>query len=635
MNTSLMRLMVFILAVSGVVIFSGRADAGQEIAPKQTAQSADIDNETCFTCHGDPEGDKFFDPKEFEGSIHGQNRCTSCHNDIKEVPHDTPLKPVNCGACHRIEVEVYLNNDHGKALKEEHITEAATCKSCHGDTHTLLSSRDPQSPVYRMNIPQTCARCHENTEGMNKFDLKQNMPTISYNQSVHGLALENKKMISAAVCTDCHGSHDLHRSTNPQSKLYWQNIPRTCGKCHENIFITYMRSVHGQAMQKGEREAPVCTDCHGEHIIDAVKMASSKVYSSHISETCGQCHATERITTKYRLPDYVVNTYMNSIHGLSVQLGSLKAANCASCHGVHDILSASDPRSSVYSGNLVKTCGKCHAGVGDLVNKGQIHAGIHSEKDNNIAAIVRRVYIILIVLITSLMLVHNGLDFAQKFQARYRALKIHSQKIRMGLNERVQHAVLAVSFIILAYTGFALKFPQTWWAMPFVGRVDWRSGGHRIAAAFFIVLAAYHVGYLFLTKKGRAHLHALVLRKIDIIQAGQMIAYYLGRRKQKPIFAFYGYPEKIEYWALVWGSIIMVVTGVLMLNESWFLTHFPKWFWDVTTIFHYYEAILACVAILLWHGYFVIFDPDEYPMKMSWIDGRASHEDQKRESTEL
>ena len=204
----------------------------------------------------------------------------------------------------------------------------------------------------------------------------------------------------------------------------------------------------------------------------------------------------------------------------------------------------------------------------------------------------------------------------------------------MTLNERIQHAVLTLVFIILAYTGFALKFPQAWWATPFVGRVDWRSVGHRAAAVVFCALALYHLWFILFTDRGRRHVRALWPRRVDLLQPFQMLAYYLGRRATRPVFGRYSYVEKAEYWALVWGSVVMVLTGTLMTWSDWTLRIFPKWFFDAVTAVHYYEAILACLAISVWHFYFVIFDPEEYPMKWTWITGRSSEADRSHRREE-
>ena len=87
---------------------------------------------------------------------------------------------------------------------------------------------------------------------MKKFNLHQLSPIESYEHSVHGMARADHK--NSATCTDCHGSHNLLRSSERESKLFWQNIPQTCGKCHENIAQTYSRSVHGTAVAEGIKE---------------------------------------------------------------------------------------------------------------------------------------------------------------------------------------------------------------------------------------------------------------------------------------------------------------------------------------------------------------------------------------------
>lgn len=616
--------LVIVGAAFGVIVAH---TLGQNASGDPAAAPDELENAACFSCHGDASADRFVDLEKFKASIHGGHRCTGCHADIAALPHEAPLQPVTCATCHRIETEVYIASDHGRALRAG-VSQAASCRSCHGNAHELLDSRNTNSPVFHANIPNTCAQCHEKTGEMAKFHLTQPAPIASYEQSVHGLA-QVRGMSVSAVCTDCHGSHDLHKSTNPASTLYWQTMPNTCGKCHENIKQTYMRSVHGQAVAGGKRDAPVCTDCHGEHSIDAVKQATSKVFPSHIPETCGQCHAAERIISKYRLPGHVVDTYMNSFHGLSLQLGSLTAANCASCHGAHDILPSGDPRSAVYPDNLAKTCGQCHPGVSPQVAKGQIHSGTQPGLEHRATTWVRGIYLWLIGLVLGGMLLHNALDFRKKLRSHYQRMAQAGTAVRMSLNERLQHAVLAVTFISLAYTGFALKYPQTWWASPFVGRVDWRSLSHRAAALLFCLLGAYHLWYVLGTAKGRKHLRALLPCRQDIRELRAMFAYYLGRRTQRPAVSHYSYVEKMEYWALVWGSMVMAITGMLMTWQDWTLRLFPKWFFDVVTAIHYYEAILACLAILIWHGYFVMFDPDEYPMKWTWVTGRPSESDER------
>ncbi|MGA8572539.1 MAG: hypothetical protein ACLP7A_09695 [Desulfobaccales bacterium] len=368
-----------------------------------------IENSDCFACHSDKTLTKttkagqvvslFVDEKEYAASTHGKNLCTSCHTDITEVPHPDGFtaKPVACSACHRVETEIYLNSDHGQAVAKGQ-SEAASCKDCHGQNlHTLLNFLNPLSPVNRANIPQTCGRCHGNTAEMKKFNLSQPSPVVTYDRSVHGLAFK-RGFTQAAVCTDCHGSHDLHKPTNQASRLYWKNVPGTCGKCHENVEATYERSVHGKAVARGVRDAPVCTNCHGEHTIQAVAVASSKVSAAHIPETCDQCHGSERLASRYEMLAPKAVGAMQGFHGLAEQFGETTVANCASCHGFHDVLPPSDPLSSVNPKNMPHTCGKCHAVIGTLT-KGEIHnlPGAEKGKPGRVNFITL-FYIVIIVL---------------------------------------------------------------------------------------------------------------------------------------------------------------------------------------------------------------------------------------------
>ncbi|MDH3346051.1 MAG: cytochrome c3 family protein [Kiritimatiellaceae bacterium] len=599
-----------------------------------SASAVEIKNSACLECHGEKDAEPFINGHLFEGSVHADNQCTSCHSDIKEAEHDTPLKKVDCSECHDIESEVYLQSSHGQALQKGR-EQAATCKDCHGDAHHIVPVKDPSSPVNHKNISNTCAHCHGNVEEMKKFKLHQLKPIHSYENSVHGIANKNDDS-SAATCTDCHGSHNLRKSTDPESKLYWKNIPDTCGRCHENIAETYARSVHGEAVAEGIKDAPTCTDCHGEHTISAVSSSDSSVNASHISATCAECHSAERIITKYRLPRFAVETYMESYHGLSMRLGSVTAANCSSCHGKHDILPSNDSRSSIHPENLQKTCSVCHAGVTDLVAQGQIHSGTRPSMEKNASSVVRQIYILLFMLVLGGMLFHNALDLIHKLRDHFKKLKEADNDVhRMTINERVQHAILATMFITLGYTGFALVNPDAWWATPFVGNsYDVRGYGHRLAAIVFIVLSTYHIGYVIFTKRGRWQIMQLAPRWSDVVHVFQMFAFYLGIRKERARFEHYSYIEKAEYWALVWGSVVMVVTGALLTYNEWTLAHFPKWFFDVCLAIHYYEAILACAAIVIWHFYFVMFDPEEYPVKWTFISGHKGPSDRERLSPE-
>ena len=180
-SVALLDLTASVLFATVFAVAAGRPATGASASPPA------IENADCLGCHGDntletsrPDGKPrslFVDEAVFATSIHGKNRCTSCHGDIVEVPHPEGFRPkdVSCAQCHRLETGIYLASDHGLAVHQG-VGEAASCKDCHGATHTLLDSRDPASPVNRTNITRTCARCHANAGEMEKFHLRQSQP---------------------------------------------------------------------------------------------------------------------------------------------------------------------------------------------------------------------------------------------------------------------------------------------------------------------------------------------------------------------------------------------------------------------------------------------------------------------------
>jgi cytochrome b subunit of formate dehydrogenase len=391
---------------------------------------------------------------------------------------------------------------------------------------------------------------------------------------------------------------------------------------------TYRRSVHGQAVKAGVRDAPVCTDCHGEHTIQAVKLATSRVSPANIPDTCGQCHAAQRIITQYRLPPNVFSTYVQSFHGLAMQGGNVIAASCASCHGVHDILPSADARSMINNQNLPQTCGKCHPGIGTRLQKEffRIHAPPGAAEGKPwIVNFISRFYIAIIVLTIGGMAAHNLLDYQKKLRAHFRAARANGGELRLTLAMRTQHFALVALFAVLAYTGFVHKFPDAWWSWPFhvLGEHSTLRGLlHRLAGWSFAGLFVVHLAVLFGTKRGRGYLGELWVRFHDLKDVLANVLYNLGLAKQPAPHRRFNYIEKSEYWALVWGSFVMIITGIMLIFTETVLRTMPKVWHDVAQVIHYYEAVLATLAIVVWHFYWVIFDPAEYPMNPAWLIGK-------------
>lgn len=213
----------------------------------------------------------------------------------------------------------------------------------------------------------------------------------------------------------------------------------------------------------------------------------------------------------------------------------------------------------------------------------------------------------------------------------------HEQKyLRMTLNERIQHFLLLSSFIILVATGFALKYPEAVWVMWFrklFGDYAFEIRGivHRVAAVVMTADSIYHIFYVTFTKRGRKLITDLWFYKKDITDVFGTIKYYLGKAKSKPKYGRFSYIEKSEYWALVWGNIVMGATGVVLWFNNAFLPILSSFGMEVATAIHFYEAILASLAIVVWHFYFVIYNPEVYPLNKAFITGFLTREEMEHE----
>lgn len=259
----------------------------------------------CILCHGKPgfgirEGDRvrplWFSYPMFLESVHGGMPCQSCHTDVRIIPHLRKPQKIHCLQCHfegnvvgapvTHRPEKYMESVHG-TLKGTGKFKAPDCKDCHG-VHDVLRLENPQSRVYRTNIPKLCGQCH---------------PTIEteYYDSVHGKALM-RNVQDAAVCTHCHREHDILPPEDPRSSLNPVNIVQTCSQCHENVEIakrigvpvrqvkSFRESFHGIALAFGLKKAANCTSCHGVHHILPSSDPRSPTNPRRLPETCGKCH---------------------------------------------------------------------------------------------------------------------------------------------------------------------------------------------------------------------------------------------------------------------------------------------------------------------------------------------------------
>lgn len=578
-----------------------------------------VTDEDCATCHTGSGGEPAeVTPESLAGSVHEELGCLDCHADIAELPHAEKLAPANCGGCHADVAEVY--KVHGRA-KVGVTPQVPTCADCHG-SHQILPGSDRHSSVSPVNLPETCGRCHEDSTLIADLNIKFKHPIRVYSKSVHGKAMAGG-IHTAASCNDCHSTdRNAHLILPPgdiASTINFFNIPKTCGRCHAAISQDYLEGIHGELVERGEVDAPTCTHCHGEHGILPVADPRSPVSPYRLAEaTCTPCHESAFLNEKYDLPTGRLASFRDSYHGLKSRAGDKSVANCASCHGAHRILPSTDPTSSINPANLQKTCGECHPGITPKLAATSIHATATGH-ERGWPHFFKVLYIILITVVIGGMVVHWLIDL---FRQLGNVMK-EKQVRRMQPDEVAQHTVLALSFTVLVVTGFALRFYDAWWSNLIFGR----EGGfatrgiiHRVAGVVLLLGAVWHVVFLF-TRRGRQFLRDMLPVKQDFAEFFQMIRHNLGRSHQHPHFGRFSYVEKAEYWALVWGTVIMGWTGLFLWFDNVVVRYFPKGLLDVLLVIHYYEAWLAFLAILIWHMYATVFNPKVYPMNPSWITG--------------
>lgn len=392
-------------------------------------------DQLCLDCHADPELERetaykkgtsvFVDTRIIAASIHEGVECAECHAGATD-DHPERLPAAQCASCHEEDEADYQAGLHGMARKAG-VEDAPTCASCHG-THQILPAADPRSLVHPRKLAHTCDICHgkpdfkrtlksgrvqslyvdraqleasvhagkqcgechtdvveiphaplaqpvdciqchyaTNTVGAPGGDIYQ-----KYRQSTHGRAAAAGDP-RAPACQDCHGTHRILRHEDPEAQVSRARVSQMCGQCHLEVFAQYRTSIHGIELEKGNPDVPTCTGCHSEHDIRSPEDPGSLTHVENISQTCSVCHAAEGIVGKYGIPLEQVETYSKSFHGVAIRFGMRTVANCASCHGVHDIRPPEDPTSSVHLSNIPQTCGKCHPGANIHFAQGKIH----------------------------------------------------------------------------------------------------------------------------------------------------------------------------------------------------------------------------------------------------------------------
>lgn len=617
------------------------------------ADTNKFSNSDCLDCHLDSHntrvvnGQKIplavFPTNDFARSVHSMLDCTDCHTGVKDLVHDK-LPPPDCSGCHDKEAKQYAASIHGMSHALG-ASGAAQCWDCHG-SHDILPVKDPSSPVFKMNLPQTCAKCHNNAALAAEYGIKHPEAAAQYLDSIHGKALLQMGLIVAPSCNDCHGVHDIKRPVDRDSPVNHAHVAETCGKCHLGIEKTYDASVHGQLLAKGDSRGPVCTDCHTAH--DIVN-PDDKNFKKLSDERCGKCHADR------------LEHYSETYHGKAMALGkpnvAPEVAACYDCHGYHDVLPPSDPRSHLSVTNILVTCQKCHPGATEKFTQYQPHANPMDAKNYPLLHMVFLAMTGLLIGTFAFFGLHTLAWFARAIylylhdSKQFRESKIATQVdgewfTRFVPFERFLHFMVVSSFLLLVITGMPLKFYYTGWAKAIfavIGGPDTARMLHRFGAIITFIYFSLHL----LSLIGKAWKGKKSLRSVDgkfhfknlwsvlfgpdsmvptIQDWRDLVAHnkWFFGKGPKPSFDRWTYWEKFDYFAVFWGVAIIGTSGLIMWFPEFFTRFLPGWVINIALILHSDEALLAAGFIFSIHFFNTHFRLEKFPMDTVIFSGRVS-----------
>jgi len=559
------------------------------IAMPEKLHAADTEN--CLMCHRfrglarvDKDGDYrlfYVDEGLFSRGPHTRVSCTGCHADIDEIPHDNAA-PVNCVlSCHIEEPTREIIFTHEKV-------EVTLRDSVHSPV-----KKDSTSIEHPEDIPE-CKDCH---------DMPLFRPMAMFKSVRPGVS-----------------EHAVNR----------------CLVCHsDERFIRYFYS----------------------HVTTRLHKARDP---REVVAMCGKCHGDVALARRHNLPD-VVSSYLETFHGKAVLLGSSLAPDCLDCHaqrgGVHEMLAATDPCSVVHPNNRAAMCGTvdCHSSA----PPGLASFDVHANRDiatHTLEFAVALFFVIMTLAILLPVLTLNILGYVREIFPSHEAekeierlKKLAEKKVaadgkiqRFRGSLRVQHALLVILFVILCLTGFPLKFAHTSWApvvLDFFGGIEVAPIVHRIAGVALLLGFILHAILILcnvrrsMVQKKKRGLWAFVKEILGLPMvpklhdAGDIIAwvkYVFFLSPRRPNYGRFSWKEKLEYIGLIWGTLLLGFTGILLWGESLFTQMLPGWLLNVCYLAHTYESLLAVAHIALVHIPGAIGRPGVSPFSGMIIDGTIS-----------
>jgi len=534
------------------------------VRPAAAEQGMAIDPATCLGCHSNK-----ISAAAFAASVHGKNACTSCHVEItdltKHMKGEVKVGKVHCERCHKKE-----NAEHYNSV---HVQHDVKCADCHTDIHT------------------------------------------------HTYWKKDKRIV-VAKCIQCHDKQAVYRT-----------------------------SVHGKSVGAGNQDSAACNDCHNLHDIQPLGDPKSHSNREFHTKVCMKCHSDEKMMQRNGVFNVAVKTYMESYHGKNYRLGfPEKVAGCADCHTAHEVLPAKDPKSSVNQQNLVKTCSVCHKNASSLFTKFYAH-GEHTDREK--FPILYYTFIAMTGLLVGTFAVfwlHSLLWMFRGFvENREKAAAImeghvehvvpegHKMYRRFKRRHIFLHLLVIISFLGLSLTGLPLKFSDQVWAKLFMQLYGGSANAgliHRICAGITFVYFSgaifLSIHFLFIRKDIRGNFlqrmfgpDSLMPNFRDIKDVTGMVRWFLFRGP-KPTFERWTYWEKFDFIAVFWGMFAIGGSGLMLWFPEFFGYFLPGWAFNVATIVHSDEALLATGFIFTVHFFNTHGRPEKFPMDFVIFNGQMS-----------
>jgi cytochrome b subunit of formate dehydrogenase len=625
-----------------------KAVGGEPVLVSPTGTQIAAEANDCATCHtesalwDESQQRLFIPPEVLEHDVHRQKGvvCSKCHGGDPTstnfaVAH-VGLVPISelrsqCVTCHHDQRLALLKGVHAKAGEKDDRGRGLPldCGKCHGtNSHAIFPAKDQRSPVFLNNQVRTCGTCHPGDQK-------------TYEMTVHGRGLNESGLTVTAVCADCHGAHGIYYAADRRSTLHVSNVATTCSKCHQFIEERLARSVHGRDGGVGSateqpaaggktKRNPSCTDCHQGHHLLHSDLAEFRL---QVANNCGNCHAD--LSSRYAL----------SMHGELTHQGYAAAANCADCHGAHDILPVDDPNSQLAAGeNRLQTCRKCHLhAVGNFTDFDP-HANF---KDAARYPTLHAIYVGIkytVNILFACFLLHAFFWFIRALVFRLQhgghATLVADQYAlpRFGPIHRAPYAALIVAFFGLTATGLALKYSdQNWgqWLAQVLGGFRSASFWHHFFAVLAIVAVVAHLGRAIgRISKAREKCSwktillgpdSLVPNGRDFRELGKMVLWFIGFGR-KPAFERWTYWEKLDYWAFCLAAGVIGISGLMSWYPNVFCVVLPGSVLNVAKLIHSEFAIYIASFLFLIHYFHAHFRPEKFPMDLSVLTGMVSEQ---------